>query len=240
MTSVRSMVNDFARKLNTFNTGQGSSLQPLDVASVLNEAYKIVYEKYVNRAEIDRRYHNAIKEMEVKEHPLTIEKVNENVYLAKYPKNMYKRLGHYAKVSCPECKEGKIIVPHIVQTDDLHLSRKDIYRKANYSWRQLPISEAGEGIYIYTDKALKVDEFYIDYYKKITLMEVPSLEVCNGGEYYDSDNKLISQDINFEIQNSYLSRIVVDIAILLATTDVKDQERFTLNLNRITNIENIT
>ncbi len=236
--TVRSMVYDFQRKMASFNTGQGSSLQPLDTIPVLNEAYKIVYEKYVNRSDKDRLYHNAIKEMEVKEHSLELEKLSKNVYLAKYPKNLYKRLGHYAVVGCPDCKD-KVIVPHIVQTDDLSKAREDVYRQANFPWKQLPISEAGEGIYLYTDEKMDIKQVVIDYYKSITLMQVPSLEECNGQAYLDPDNILISDDINFEIRNSYISRIVVDTAVLLATTDVKDQERFTMNLNRIINVENI-
>jgi hypothetical protein len=238
MVSARKLVYDFVRKASALNTNAGQSYSIIDVVSILNEAWEIVYENNIRMAEMDRRYHNNLRQLEVKNRKLEVVKVSPGIYLAKYPENLYKRLNQVTIAKCDGC-ESKRIVPTIVQADDLHTSRGDTFREANFPWSQLPATESGEGLYLYTDGEMEIEEVYIDYYRKINYIQAPSLVECQGQEYEDYDQKLIVHDVPFDVSNTYLARKVVGVALVLATADTKDPEKFQLQIQSIISLENI-
>jgi len=238
MVSARKLVYEFVRKVSALNTSPGVSYPIIDIVSILNEAWEIVFENNVRMAEIDRRAHNNLRQLEIKNQELELVKVSNDIYLAKYPENLYKRLNQYVVASCDQC-EPKKIVPPILQSDDLNSSRKDTYRQANFYWEQLPVTESGEGLYIYTDGKMSIDKVYIDYYRKINYIQAPSLLECGDHQYEDYDQRLIVNDVPFDVSSTYLARKVVQVAVVLASSDSKDPQRFQTTIQSIISLENI-
>ncbi len=232
--SARKLVYDTVRKANSFNTGAGQGFSVLDIVSVINEAYEILVENNIQAAETDKKYRDNIRKLEIKGQKLKVKKVGD-AYFAQYPENLYKRLNQIAVVSCKDCKTKKRIIPRIVQSDDLHEARRNPYRKANFGWEQLIADEGAGGLYIYIDDEVcfNVDEVYIDYYRKINYIEAPSLVECNEYQYLSYNDELITKDVNFDLDDTYIARLVSDVAVFLLKTDVKDPEATKLYIQKL-------
>lgn len=236
--SARKLVYDVVRKANAFNTGAGKAFSILDIVSVINDAYEIIVENNIKIADTNSLVRDNLRKLEVKNFELQLEKKGD-YYFAKYPDNLYKRLNHIVEAKCNDCEGTKKIIPRIVQSDDLHDARSNPYRQANYSWDQLIMDEGGDGLYIYTDNKMDLIKVTIDYYRKINYIQAPSLVECNDNVYYDYNDKLITNDVNFDLDNTYIARKVTDVAVLLLRTDIRDSETFNLKLSQIINIEKI-
>jgi hypothetical protein len=236
--STKKLLNDLRRKINSFNTGSGQDYAVIDLVSALNEAYEIVVEKGIEGADKVPHLKNSLRELEVKNKKLNLE-VNEDFVLAKYPKNLYKRLNQYCKVSCEDCENSKIIIPRVVSSDDLNEARKNPYRGVNFAWEQLVCDESKDGLYIYTEGKVNIDYVIIDYYRKINYLQAASLVECADYQYEDYDDKLITKDVDFELDSTYISRMLPDIAALLITSDSKNTEAFKLTLEQIMAVNKI-
>lgn len=240
--SARQLVGDFERKLNSLNTFQGQSYQVVDAINILNEAWQVVFENNVKLAEVDSKYRNNLRQLEKKNVKLQLQQLDSNIVFAKYPDDLHTRLGHYVTAKCTNkgCTECKMIVPRITQSDDLHQNRQNPYRKANFSWRQLPMDEAGNGLYLYTDGEMEICEMFVDYYRKISRIEAPSLIKCSISEYYNYDGSAVILDSPFDVDSTYLARKVVDVAVLMAHRDIRDAEGYQTQLGKILALENLT
>lgn len=239
--SARELIYGFERKLNSLNTFQGQSYPIVDAIAILNEAWQVVYENNIKLAEVDSAHRNNLRQLEVKNKKLVVKKIDSNIYFATYPEDIHTRLSHYVNAKCTELNcECKMIIPRITQSDDLHRNRKDPFRRANFGWEQLPMDEAGDGLYLYTDGKMEICDMYIDYYKKITKMQAPSLIQCTVQQYYDVDGNSIILDQPFDVDSTYLARKVVDVAVLMAHRDIRDTEGFQSQLSRILALEKLT
>ena len=238
--STRKLIYDFERKVSALNSNKGKSIRIVDAVSIINESYEILFENNVRLAETDSRYRDNLRQLEIKKKSLSIKHIDDNCVFATYPRNLYKRLNHVlvAKKDC--CSESKVIVPNIVQSDDLHIARKDPYRRADFGFEQALIDEAGNGIYIYHDGEFDVEKCEIDYIRKINHIQAPSLVECKDKSYIQWDLARITKDVDFDIDSTYFNRKVSDVAALLYTRDTKDIAGFELQLKKIISIDNIT
>jgi hypothetical protein len=237
--SSRKLVYDTVRKLNGLNTGMGQSFSVLDLVSAINDAYEIIVENNIKLTDTNSLVRDNLRKLEVKNYELPLEN-RGSYYFAKYPADLYKRLNHHVEVLCEGCVKSKIIIPRIVQSDDLHEARKNPYRKANFYWEQLIMDEGGDGLYIYTENEMSISKFLIDYYRKIKYIEAPSLVECNDYIYRNYDDRIISNDVDFDLDSTYIARKVTDVAVLLLRTDIKDTEAFNLKLQSIIQTDKIT
>jgi hypothetical protein len=237
--SARKLVYDTVRKLNGLNTGMGQSFSVLDLVSAINDAYEIIVENNIKLTDTNSIVRDNLRKLEIKNYELRLEKRGD-YFFAEYPNNLYKRLNHFAEVKCSGCEKNKIIIPRLVQSDDIHEARKNPYRKANFSWEQLIMDEGSEGLYIYTDNEMDIIRVSIDYYRRINYIEAPSLVECNDYVYLNYDDKLINNDVNFDLDNTYIARKVTDVAVLLLRTDIKDSDAFKLKLESIIQTDKIT
>lgn len=237
--SSRKLVYDTVRKLNGLNTGMGQSFSILDLVSAINDAYEIIVENNVKLTDSNSLIRDNLRKLEIKNYDLEFEN-RGSFYFAKYPENLYKRLNHFVEASCEGCSNSKVIIPRIVQSDDLHEARKNPYRKSNYAWEQLIMDEGGDGLYIYTDNEMNLSKVTIDYYRKIKYVEAPSLVECNDYIYRNYDDRIISNDVDFDLDNTYIARKVTDVAVLLLRTDIKDTEAFKLKLESLIQLDKIT
>ena len=240
--SARQLIYDFERKLNSLNTFKGQSYQVVDAINILNEAYQVVFENNIKLAEVDSRYRNNLRQLEKKNVKLEVTKVDSNMHFAKYPPDLHTRLNHYVNARCLKagCEKCKMIVPRITKSDSLHKNRQDPYRTANFAWEQLPIDEAGDGLYLYTDGKMEICDMYVDYYRKINRIEAPSLIECTIKEYQDVNGSSIILDSPFDIDSTYIARKVVDVAVLMAHRDTRDVEGYQSQLAKILALENLT
>jgi hypothetical protein len=239
--SARKLIYDVARKSNILISGGSQTVRVIDMVSVINDAYEIVVENNIKLAETNSFVRDNLRKLEIKNAELKLDNKGDH-YFAQYPDNLYKRLNHVVKASCKDC-EGitKRIVPRIVQSDDLHDARSNPYRKANFAWEQLIADEAGDGLYLYTDDScLTIDKITIDYYRQINYIQAPSLLECADYQYQNYDDELIVKDVDFDLDNTYISRKVTDVAALLLSADTKDTEGFNLKLQKILQVNNIT
>ena len=236
--SSRKLVYDVVRKVNAFNTGAGKAFSVLDIVSAINDAYEIIVENNIRQTDLSSIVRDNLRKLEVKNFELSFVDMGDH-YFAKYPDNLYKRLNHVVEATCEGCKNSKRIIPRLVQSDDLYEARRNPYRQADFAWEQLIMDEGGDGLFIYTDNKMELSKVYIDYYRKINYIQAPSLVDCNDNLYYDYNDALISKDVNFDLDSTYIARKVTDVAVLLLRTDVKDNEGFSMKLAQITNLEKL-
>jgi len=230
--SARKLVYDTIRKTNGINTGAKQSFSVLDVVSAINDAYEIVVENNVKVTDLNSTARENLRKLEIKNAELKFE-LRDDHYFAYYPDNLYKRLNHVVVAKCDTCEDTKRIIPRIVQSDDLHEARRNPYRKANFGWEQLIADEGGDGLYIYTDGGMTIEKVIIDYYRRINYIEAPSLVECNDYQYMSYDDKLITKDVNFDLDNVYISRKITDVASLLIKTDISDKESVALRIQQM-------
>jgi hypothetical protein len=236
--SARKLVYDVVRKANAFNTGAGKAFSVLDVVSVINDAYEIIVENNIKQTDISSNVRDNLRKLEVKNFELQLEDMGD-YYFAKYPDNLYKRLNHVVEATCVGCKNSKRIIPRLVQSDDLYEARRNPYRQADFAWEQLIMDEGADGFFIYTDNKMDLSKVIIDYYRKINYIQAPSLVDCNDNIYYDYNDNLISKDVDFDLDSTYIARKITDVAVLLLKADTKDSESFNLKLSQITNLEKL-
>jgi len=236
--SARKLVYDVVRKANAFNTGAGKAFSVLDVVSVINDAYEIIVENNIKQTDISSNVRDNLRKLEVKNFELQLENMGD-YYFAKYPDNLYKRLNHVVEATCVGCKNSKRIIPRLVQSDDLYEARRNPYRQADFAWEQLIMDEGADGLFIYTDNKMDISKVIIDYYRKINYIQAPSLVDCNDNIYYDYNDNLISKDVDFDLDSTYIARKITDVAVLLLKADTKDSESFNLKLSQITNLEKL-
>lgn len=227
------LVNAFKRKANAYDTGAGQSYDVVDIVNTLNEAYEIFAENTMRIAETSNEARDLIRQLEVKNKELEVTYKGDGVYYAEYPENFFKRLNIIADVKCVDCEcDSKRIVPRIVQSDDLYDALRSPYRKPNFAWEQMLADEAGEGIYIYTGEDIEIESVRISYYKKITRIEAPSLITCEPYGYVNELGQFVNKDVDFELDSRFAARRVEDIAEILRTRDVRDNDKFQTQLNK--------
>lgn len=238
--SVKKLIYDVARKSNILISGGSQEIKVVDMVAAINDAYEIVVENNVKQAEKHSIIRDNLRQLEIKNAELVLEDKGD-YFFAKYPVNLYKRLNHVAVATCVDCGDiKKRIVPRIVQSDDLHDARANPYRKADFAWQQLIMDEAGDGLYIYVDDSgVKIEKLIIDYYRKINYVQAPSLLECADYQYLDFEGSLIVNDVNFDLDSTYIARKVTDVADLLLRAETRDTEGFNLKLQKILQVNQI-
>jgi hypothetical protein len=234
--SSKKLVYDFRRKHNSVNSGRNQDIALVDVIAYLNEAQEIWFENRVFVAQTNQKVRNDLRVFKVDKVGLGCSSSGDGCCLAKYPKDLYHRLNQVT-TSCNECCPGidKRIIPRIVQSDDLHEARRNPYRKADYFFEQLLAVEGSDGLLIYHDNEVDIKNVTISYYRKPKEIHAPSLEECEGANYYNYCGEIITNDQDFEVDDTFAANDVVDIAILKAARDVSDVQGFQTQLQAILN-----
>jgi len=235
--SAAKLVYDFARKSSATRGGSSNSHQIIEIVNYLNEALEIWFENRVKARETDDSIRNALRSFEVKAYKLTIENVNDKISRFEYPTNFYAKTNVY--IECTKgCCEGivKEIEPMIVQSDDLSSARRNTYQKSSFEWERLLADEAGSFMYLYHDGECIAKEGYLSYIRVPNRIEAPAL--CDD-PYEDYDGKLITKNVDLEVDNTFDSNKIVDIAVLCASRDTTSSTEFQLQLSKITQIRNL-
>lgn len=239
MVTANELIYSFYLKKNGLNTGQAQDYKIKDIVALINEAWRRVYENNVQRAEIDKRYEDNIRDLKVPNYPLELSQ-GANVTKALYPDNMYKRLNQVVVIEgCAECEgESKTIPIRIVTDDELHDARLNPNRKADFGWEQVIATHGPDGLYIHHDGLVKIKNVNITYYRKVVGIEAPELVRC--GRYTNELNKVITSNVDFEANTTYIRDKIVDVAILLSDAATNKSDRFQLRFNQITSLDQIS
>jgi hypothetical protein len=238
MVSTKKLVYDFKRKHNSPNSSKNVDVPLVEIIAYLNEAQLVWLRNMVKLAQVNSELRDYLRFWKEDYVSLVLTK-NNNVYNAKYPDNIYRRLNQIAVCSKKECCEKtKEIIPRIIQSDDLHDARKNTYRKSDFYYEQLLAVESKDGLIIYTDNELELEEFLIDYYRLPNQLHCPTSEYCSNGEYYDYQGVVITKDTNFE-GDEISGNDIVDIALLYVTTDTRNTEAFNQRVNLIIQSNNL-
>lgn len=235
--SANKLVYDFARKSSATRGASSNSHQIIEIINYLNEALEIWFSNRVRLRETDDSVRNALRPFEVKANKVIVENVDNNVSRFKYPYNFYAKTSLYI-VCTKGCCEGieKDIEPMIVQSDDLLSARRDTYQKSSFEWERLLADEAGDYMYLYHDGECTSEKGYLSYIRVPERIEAPDL--CEN-PYEDYDGKLITKNVDLEVDNTFDSNRIVDIAILCASRDTTSTAEFQLQINKITTTTNL-
>lgn len=238
-TSTTKLVYDFRRKRNSINTGQNQDIPLVDVIAYLNEAQEIWFENRCYVAQTDEKVRNDLRAWKVDMDSLTLLTLDEDRVLAKYPKDLYKRLNQ-AVIATKDCCAGisKRIPLRIIQSDDLYDSRMNPFRKADFFFEQISAIETNDGLVVYSDGEMDVDTVYVDYYRRPKDLHAPSHQECAEG-YYDYAGKLITSDQDFEGLNPYSTNVITDIAVVCASRDVGNFAGFQTQINKILTVKQL-
>jgi hypothetical protein len=239
MVTANQLIYSFYLKKNGLNTGQAQNYKIKDIVYLINEAWRRLYENNVQRADIDKRFEDNIRDLKVPNKELALDH-GLNITIAKYPDNLYKRLNQSVIVAgCEDCDGNFKQIPlRIVSEDDLNDARKNPDRKADYGWEQAIATHGPDGLYIYHDGAFKVSGVFITYYRKVKGIEAPELVRC--GRYVNELDRVVESNIDFEVQSTYISDKVVDVAILLSDAATNKGNKFNLELNKISSLDQIS
>jgi len=239
--STTKLVYEYKRKKNVNDSGSGVDVQLVDIIAALNESYKIWYDHKVQVAQKDEKTRNDLRVFKNDQVSLKLVKVDENITLAEYPKDLYKRLNQIAHVSKDCCPDyPKVIIPRIIESDDLYEARRNPLRRADYYFEQLLAIESKTGIYIYHEGEMKIDKVLIDYYRKPVEVHAPSLEECNDGVYYNYNGEIIKDDVDCEVGSDTFADIdIVNLAVAISERDMNDLAKFQSQMSLILGIQEL-
>ncbi len=234
--------HEFRRRINRGDSSANESFEVIDIDSYLTEAQSIFYTNRLALAETSPQIREELRKAEIKDYcdKCTLNKKDNKVCIFKYPNDYYRRIRQTANVSCTDdrnCKD-KTITLRIAQSDDISEILTDPFRKPSFEFNEAWADEGSEGLYVYHNNAFTVNNVCISYYKRLPDIAAPSL-VEPDKFYIGGDGKKVTVDQGFILDNTDAWRVVVDIAVLLATRDITDKANFDLQINKILAINKI-
>lgn len=237
MVTANSLVYNFFLKKNGLNSGSKSDYFIKEIVEFINEAWWILYENNVDSAEMHQRFERNIRQMKETgvELPTTIK--GKEVF-STYPKNLYKRLNQKVIVSCKDCgKEKKELPIEIVESDHINTYGLNPYKDSSYGWERIIGKIGKEGIILYPSSNMKVDKILIDYYRKPSGISADALVECASS--VDELGNESTKTIDFEVDNTYIARKVVDVAVLLSDVAEGKVSDFQLEFSKIQGLDNL-
>lgn len=237
MIKATKLQEEYRRHLNRLNTDCEKSVSISDGDAYINEAIDIIFENLVVKFEINDLVRNHLRQLEVSNYKIIPEVLDKNISKAKYPEDFYKFGRSFIKVCHRHCNIEKTIGLHVVQTADLNKSLKDPYWQPSWEWEIGLAQESGNDLLIYHNCQYDPKEVYIDYIRKPKHIQTPSL--TKNGSYTNSSGEVVSQNIDFEIDSTFLWRKIVSLAALNTALDHGAVQDYSLKLQNILTLDKI-
>lgn len=238
MVSARRLITEFDLKFDRFKSDYKKNIRNEHKLMMLNEAQDIVFEDRVKYAETNSLLRNDLRPFELKEVALTRKSSKEDYDVFAYPPNLYKMLRQKAIVSKPKCPNKKTLSIEINQTDDLNRGFNNPYWESSFEWEYLKGDEAGDELYVFHQSNLNIESVIIDYYRRPKTIHGASM--FEDGRYTDWNGDEISFDQDMEFNTTYAFRRIVDIAILIARSNLGDLRDYKLKIEEILNKDRVT
>lgn len=226
--------DEFRRRVNRNNRGDGKYPEAIEIDSVINYAKEVWYSNRIQNREIDSTAREEIRNFEISNVSLKLEKKGD-IYMAILPDDYYQKSYFKVKATKKGCEEcGKDLIPIIVKGDNYNFAIKDPDRRTSYEYEEILYDEKSDGMYFYTLGECEVKEVLLDYFQKIPDQLCPS-ELIDR-EYVTEEGKVVKRDINLPEFNLNSKNDILDIAAYVYLTRVGDnqslQSQFTLIKNK--------
>jgi hypothetical protein len=229
--SARKIHYAFINKANHSNSEYLRKLSAAQRDILLNEAKDTVFEYLVKAPEINPEVRNHLRQIERKNISVPCTMVPGAKYAtAQLPTDYYRSLRQTVIASKGNCGNRELVV-RILQTDKLSESLKSPYWSPSFEYEETIADEGENGLYVWHNDEFTVGSLVMDYYRKVRDIACPSLEP--SGSYRDFDGNTVSADVDFELDSTYLWRMIVDVAVLLAKRDNDDASNYQSQLNMI-------
>jgi hypothetical protein len=189
--SANKLIYDLRRKVNAIDSGRSKDYRIVDLVSFINDAYSIIISHLIQEKDENETIRNHLRPLMVVNKKLKCKKTNDcNICEIIYPDNFY-------------------------ELDDIDVASRNPYRQANYYFEQLLCYETNKGLRFYHNNEMDILSIEIDYYRKIKGIEAPKLVECEDHIYKNWDGELIKNNVDFEIDSTYLANKVTDVAAAL-------------------------
>lgn len=227
---------DFKIKVNKIDSQQFANIEVPQIDWLLNEAtelfiknklglnniYKLGFEGNQKRIE-------DLRPLVVKGEEITTSSLSDEVYTATLPSDYLYYVRSEVEATKGDCTDKLSTI--IVQHDDLNNILNSEFFSPSFEWRETPAVFSNNTLFIYSDGSFTITKVYLDYLKKPKRIQYP--EGYENGEYRLPNNQLINtnQDSDFK-DNMFAAREIVDLAVVLATTNLGDS-RHQLMTNKL-------
>lgn len=229
--------SEFNRRANRGKSDADLDFNVEQRDSYLTEAYQIWFETKIPFAETNQKIRNDLRPFEIPKHCVKAKAFDADCYTVEFPSDYYSSLNVYTIAEKDPCGKRRLKTK-ILQSSDIDDALKSPNRKPSYEYEYTFAEEAGNKLYVYHDGTFKIKQVCFDYYRKPEEIRAPSLIVPEGS-YLTSSGKLVSKDQDLEITSTFAARQIVDIAVLIANGDSLDQDKFSLQLQKILQVENL-
>lgn len=223
MILAKTIHEEYKRQLNRINSEYDQRVGIIDGDAFINGAIDIVFENLAVNFEKNTLSRNYLRQLEVKNKKLKVKKQDKDISYVDFPEDLYMLTRQVAKACKDDCDTEKILDLYIVQTSDLTQALKDPNWEPSFEWEQALAEDAGNSLFIYHNCKFNLKTVTIDYLRRPKYIATPSM--LKNGASYIRDGVKITNDINFEITNTQLWRLVVAVAVLrtkLALGDLQD------------------
>lgn len=237
MITATVLQEDYRRHLNRRNTDCETSISIADGDAYINEAIDVVFENFAVKFETNDLLRNHLRQLEVAEYEVPIEKNDKISVKITYPERFYKLTSMYVIGCNKDCKKERRINVHVIQTSDVNKSLKDSYWKPSYQWERSFGHEVGDGFLIYHNCDFEIKKVIINYLKKPNHIQTPSLTV--NKYYVKSNGEKVTEDIGLEIDSTFFWRKVTRLAAVNTLLDKGDIQDYQSEMQQLLSIDKI-
>lgn len=224
--NIQDMHLDFKIKVNKIDSQQFAGLLVPQIDWLLNEAQEIFIKTrlginniYQKGLESSQKRIEDLRPLVVKSAIQTASSLDSVTYTAPLPSNYLYYLRSKANATKGECKGELSII--IVQHDDLTNVLASQFYSPNFEWLETSAVFGPNELYVYSDGTFSIDTVTLEYVRKPVRMAYPS--GYENGSYELPDGSVLSTDQDSDFANNmFAAREIVDIAVMLATTNIAD------------------
>lgn len=236
MIKARRSVIDFDRKFDRHKSEIKKNIRLEYKLSYINDAQEIIFENRVDLAETNSAVRNDLRVFEEKKVELSLLRNDGECSVYKFPDKFFRMLRHSALIEKEGC--GTKIVPIIMfQMDDLDMARNSVFWRSSFEWEHLLGDEGKEGLYLWHEGDFTVKKVFIDYYRRPQEIHAPSMH--SEKQYEDWNGIIRTKDQDCEFVGTFLYRKIIDMAKLLALSDLGDVPDYNIKYNSIIQTEKL-
>lgn len=234
MFSIKEAHYKFKQHANKVDGLRNANFLIPQIDEYLWEAYIIWLENICEQLEENQKRRDDIRELEVKDFPLVVTRVNDDYYTADLPLDYYRYLESYSVCFTSTCPK-KSIKNFFIQKDDIYSN--DPMFNSSYTFERVNMDMSGNKLYLYHE-GFSIEKVFITYIRKPLRPGNPQ-DFINGGGTYKLPNGTFAVQRDIEVNSTFQSNKIIDIAVLIAMRDVGNTIDFESQLNKILNISKI-
>lgn len=222
------------KEIHRINSGFDKAISVPDIDAFINESIDFIYEKLIKAAEVDAELRQHLRLLEIHGYKPSLKESDNHVYFS-LPEDFYKILRVEVYAGKKDCGD-KLMNTYPIQNEDKTNFFKSPFRSPSYEWGETAMDEYNEGYKIYkTD--FTITDVIINYIKKPQHIQTPSL--AYNKSYIDAKNNTVSEDVDFNIDSTFIWRKVYKLAALNILNSFGQVDQYQLRLNELIQFLNI-